>query len=129
MQTAFLLPRSGFYQEKKLRGDLELIYCHGPLCQRRVPEINFEEVKLAEWRIKDLMQDARCVRCVVNGIEEREAQQEVECQRWKVKKQLREFPAVALKEWLAGLRNQSRWRCFECQFPRCSGPCGQERVF
>lgn len=116
-------------REKTLRRDLELIYCHGPLCQKSVPEINFEELKLAEWRIKDLMHDARCARCVVNGIEEIETCQEVECQRCKVKKQLRDFPAVALKEWLAGLRHQFRWRCFECQFPRCSGPCGEERVF
>ncbi len=116
-------------KEKTLREDLELIYCHGPLCQQRVPEIHFEEVKLAEWRVKDLMHNAWCARCTVNGMKDSEIQTQIECQRCHVKKRLPEFPAVALKEWLAGLRNQFRWRCFECQFPRCRGPCKQRPLF
>ena len=112
--------------EKTLREDIELIYCHGPLCERLAPDIHFEEQKLAEWRIKGLMHEARCARCVVHDMPESETKNQVKCQRCEVKKRLPDFPAVALKGWLTKtFRHEFRWRCFECQFPRCCGSCAE----
>jgi hypothetical protein len=96
-----------------------LIYCRGE-CQMQVPEINFEEDKLTEWRLTDSMHNAICARCVVKGMAEDTVQKFVKCQKCFLEKQLSEFTAVQLKGLLAGKRDQFKWRCFDCQFPRCS---------
>ena len=51
-------------KERIARQDQELVYCK--VCDRKVPEINFEDSSLAYWRLKDLMHEAECARCKVH---------------------------------------------------------------
>ena len=120
-------------KDKLLRQDMDLVFCRG--CDQRVPEINFEEAKLAEWRLKDLMHLAECARCVVRKSGDACSGKKVKCQKCHAEKLLGDFPAVSLKQWLGGSRTEERWRCFECQFPKCSAKldndevCGQRPLF
>ena len=106
--------------EGKKFATAEMIYCVG--CEKSVPEYFFEEAKLTEMQSEGadcIKYRAKCAKCVVTE-NEKYAKHHNTCQHCQQLKQLKDFSAVNLKQWLTGARTEYKWGCYECLFPQCA---------
>ena len=68
-------------------------------CQKDRPEDQFIQDRLVEWRRKDQMSVAHCVRCVVKR-QMVDAEEVYECKRCSATKHSNQFSSWALRKWL-----------------------------
>ena len=97
---------------------LAMIFCSGRLCQKKVPENHFIEKELVEWQLHGQLYLAKCARCKVNE-QEPPPTDTTKCYKCKRQKNIVEYPAVQIKEWLTPRSTIRQWACFECLFPPC----------